>query len=81
MKPTREQLRVLLGVIDKTAPQEIDCHELLAGIGALLESLEAGERPPAELHQVRQHLEVCPPCAEEFDALMLAYGVSPDPPR
>ncbi len=68
--PTREQLRELLRVLAATEPQEIDCEELLARVGAYLEGVKPAGEPPAELRQVAQHLEICSECREEFDALV-----------
>ncbi len=70
MKPTREQLRELLRVVAATEPQEVDCEEFLARVGAYLEGVKPTSEPPAELRQVAQHLEICAGCREEFDALM-----------
>ena len=68
MKPTTEQLRELLRVVAATRPQEIDCEQFLTRVAAYLESLGEQALPP-ELDVVAQHLEVCPECSEEFDAL------------
>lgn len=79
MKPTREQLRELLRVIQATRPQEIDCQEFLARVAAFLEAREPGKPLPPELAAVAQHLEVCLECSEEFDALVAAHQGSEDP--
>ena len=71
--PTREQLQALLRLIAMTAPEELDCDQVLERVGALLESLVEGEEPPRRLAAVAQHLEVCPECREEFDALLRVY--------
>lgn len=76
MTPTREQLRTLLRLLSDTEPDELDCDQLLQHVGVLLESLEDGEEPPAQLAAVSQHLAVCPECREEFDALMRVYDAS-----
>ncbi len=73
MKPTREQLRELLRVVAATRPQEIDCEEFLARVATYLPAFEAGQALPPELEVVAQHLEVCPECSEEFDALVAAH--------
>ena len=72
MKPTTEQLRELLRVVAATRPQEIDCEQFLTRVAAYLESLGEQALPP-ELDVVAQHLEVCPECSEEFDALVSAH--------
>ena len=70
MKPTQAQLRELLRVVAATEPQEIDCEEFLARVGAYLEEAKPTGEPPAELLQVAQHLEICSECREQFDALV-----------
>ena len=73
MKPTPEQLRELLRVVAATRPQEIDCEQFLTRVAAYLESLEREHPLPPELDTVAQHLEVCPECSEEFDALVSTH--------
>ena len=75
MTPTRDQLRDLLRAVALTAPEEIDCQELISRVGAFLETLERGEQPPPELDLVSQHLSICPECVEEFEALKRAYDL------
>jgi hypothetical protein len=66
----RENLLELLRVVLATAPEEIDCEEFLDRVGSFLEALGPDGRVPADLRAVSQHLEVCPECKEEFDALL-----------
>lgn len=73
MKPTREEIEQLLRAVASTEAAEIDCEEFLARVAAYLESLQAGDEPPRELRSVGQHLDVCPQCREEFDALLELY--------
>ncbi len=73
MKPTQEQLRELLRLVTATEPEEIDCEEFLDRVGAYLEGLELGSKPPPEFGQVSQHLEICRDCREELDALVELY--------
>ena len=70
MKPTREQLRELLRSVSATQQEEIDCDEFLARVGALLERRGGPDDLPRELQRAVQHLDVCPECREEFDALV-----------
>ena len=73
MKPARAQLLELLRIVAATDPRELNCEEFLARVGAYLEGLEQGSAPPPELSQVSRHLEVCPECHEEFEALVEVY--------
>ena len=73
MRPTRAQLEDLLRAVAVTAPEEIDCDEFLARVGAYLEGLERTGGHPPELEQVSHHLKVCPECREEFEALVALH--------
>ena len=68
----RDRLGQLLGALDSTQPEEIDCDEVLERVGPYLEAHCAGAPLPPELEQVAQHLSVCPQCLEEFKALTKA---------
>ena len=72
MQPTREQLAALARQLAATAPDEIDCDAVLGRVGAYLEATRSGDEIAPELETVRQHLEVCPTCLEEFEALVRA---------
>ena len=72
MEPTREQLDALARQLAATAPDEIDCECVLDRVAAYLEASRAGAALPPELELVRKHLEVCPPCLEEFEDLVKA---------
>ncbi len=77
MKPSREQLRDILRTVAATEPREINCEELLARVGAYLESATPGGELPRELELVAQHLEVCPECRDEYEALVVAHKSLP----
>ena len=67
-----DALTQLAQAIVATRPVEIDCDEWLARVGRLIELERAGAPIPPDLAVVRQHLAVCPECAEEFEALVAA---------
>ena len=72
MEPTREQLAALARELASTAPEEIDCEAVLERVAAYLEAKESDVALTPELEMVRQHLEICPACLEEFQALIRA---------
>ena len=76
MEPTREQLAALAAQLASTAPEEIDCAAVLHCVAAYLEATRSGRELPPELAAVGQHLEVCPSCLDEFEALLRAVGES-----
>lgn len=69
MKLSKEQLEALAKATLATRPEEIDCDEWLARVGRFLEHEASGAPLPSDLLAVAQHLEVCPECDEELDAL------------
>ena len=76
MEPTPDQLAELARLVASTAPQEIDCDDVLDRVAAYLEAHHRDADLPDALREVRQHLEVCPQCREEFDALVQAEGAN-----
>ncbi len=74
MEPTREQLAAIARQLASTAPQEIDCEAVLDRVAAYLETTRSEVTLPPELDAIRQHLEVCPSCLEEFQALVRAVA-------
>ncbi len=74
MEPTREQLAALAQQLASTAPKEIDCEAVLDRVAAYLETTRSKVTLPPELDTVGLHLEVCPSCLEEFQALVRAVA-------
>lgn len=80
MKPTREQLARLARTIADTHPEELDCDAILELLAAYAEVCRDGGGLPEELTAIRDHIERCPECREEFDALLELCEHPPDPP-
>jgi len=72
MEPTRQQLADLARQLAATMPSEIDCDATLERVAAYLEATRGGGELAPELRMVGQHLQVCPACHEEFEALLRA---------
>lgn len=56
-------------MIAKTQETELSCDEVHALIGQYAEMAMAGENVAELLPLVYHHLEMCPDCREEFEAL------------
>lgn len=69
---TDDHVRDLAGVLLKTRPDELTCDEWLDRAGGYAEAVAAGRPVPAGSELVEHHLDICPECREEFDALVAA---------
>lgn len=69
VQPT-DQLRELLERIARTQERELDCGELFSVLDQYSEAILAGEDVSSEFALVVQHLDLCPDCMEEYEALM-----------
>jgi len=82
MSFTREDLLKLLRFVDLTTADEIDCMELLQRAAGYLERL-GPDGPdglaPAGYEDVVRHLQLCPECLEEVEALRCALRAEERP--
>ena len=73
MKITAEELRALLGLLSITEEEELNCEEFLSQTPGYLEKLRHVETPDIEGYRgFLHHLNLCPECFEEFEALSQA---------
>jgi hypothetical protein len=63
-------LKHLLTMIIDTRQNEIDCDEVHNLVDIYAEAAARGEDPTLVLPLVKQHLEICKPCLEEYEALL-----------
>lgn len=69
-KYTTEQIKNLATVLLKTRPSELTCDEWLAEIAPYAEALVAARGLPSNAAAVEHHVDICPECKEEFEALL-----------
>jgi hypothetical protein len=69
---TDENLRVLADVLRMTRPDELTCDEWLDRVGAYADALAVGAPRPPGAELIDHHLQICPECREEFEALLAA---------
>jgi hypothetical protein len=72
MKLDPEKYRKLARTLLATRPDEIPCDEWLDQIGGYADAVLAGRAIPPALCRVQRHMEICPECAEEFQAIVAA---------
>lgn len=71
-------LKKLLGMVEKTHEQEMDCAEVFEVLDIYAEAMGRGEDTSEMLPKVKNHIEMCRDCFEEYEALVRILE-SPDP--
>jgi hypothetical protein len=69
---TLKEVRDLLEAALATRDVEIGCDDCLMQVASYCETELAGKEMPEALRLVREHLEICPECHEEYQALLSA---------
>jgi hypothetical protein len=77
MKDTGRMLKKLLGMVEKTDEQEMDCAEVFEVLDIYAEAVVRGEDTSEMLSKVKHHIEMCRDCFEEYEALVRVLE-SPD---
>ena len=67
-----DRVKVLLKKIASTEPEEISCDDVGELLAAFAERRSQGEDVSRLMPQVEKHLELCPACREDYEALLLA---------
>ena len=67
----------LLRQVGQTQAREIACDEAYRFMDRFAERVARGEDTARFMPQVQQHLDRCPDCREEFDALLRALDTRP----
>jgi hypothetical protein len=72
MNLSDDQIRALLHVVSQTRDHELTCDECLAELGSFAELTLRGRTAEEAYDLVRQHLQICGECCEEFNLLLKA---------
>jgi len=70
MNQSEDMMRKLIEMIALTQERELDCGEVFAVLDEYAESIVAGTDTQEQFALVIQHLELCPDCLEEYQALL-----------
>ena len=65
--PTMKERLELLAVSDT---QEVSCDEIFAVLDQFVEAIHRGENVLLFMPLIRQHLDVCPACREQYEMLL-----------
>jgi len=72
---SKEGMKTMLEMVAHTQEQEISCDELHALIDQFAEMKMRGEDPTRFMPFVQQHLDMCPDCRAEYEALLEALRI------
>lgn len=70
-------LRKLLQSIEQTQDVEYSCDEVYQLLDQYSEAVERGEDAAQLMPLVKHHLDLCPDCREEFEALLRVLEGNP----
>jgi hypothetical protein len=79
MKLTVEILQKMVRSVLKTKPDEIDCDECFTRVDAFVELELQGKNADEAMPLVKDHLERCQGCREEFEALLDCIRATTEP--
>lgn len=72
MKIELSTLKKVLQSLAITEEEEMTCSECFHEIDQYVDMLRAGKSPAELMPLVKHHITLCPPCREEFEALLVA---------
>jgi hypothetical protein len=78
MELNPDQLKKIVRGVLMTRPDEIGCDECFERLDHFVEEVLAGKNAAEAMPLVQDHLDRCPECREEFEALvMVLQSVGP----
>jgi predicted anti-sigma-YlaC factor YlaD len=72
MSLSKEQVKTLLSVVAGTTDDSLDCDGCFGHVSQFVEMKLAGMNLCESMKMVQTHLENCPCCQDEFEALLAA---------
>lgn len=72
MTISRDQISTLLNLVVGTSQDSLDCDGCLDHVSQFVETQLEGLNLCESMNAVKQHLENCPCCQDEFEALLRA---------
>ena len=77
MKLKPDQAKQLAGILARTHPDEMGCEDCYEALDHFVEMVLAGQEYEQAMPLVHEHLERCPECREEYEALLAALRSNP----
>lgn len=72
MKIETSTLKKVLMSLSITQEEEMTCGECFEEVDQYVDMLREGKSPAEVMPMVKNHIQICPPCREEFEALLEA---------
>jgi hypothetical protein len=67
----------ILQAVERTQEVELSCDEVHALLDQFAEMVSRGEDATKAMPMLQHHMEMCPDCREEFEALMRILQANP----
>ena len=74
MKIETSTLKKVLMSLSITQDEEMTCGECFEEVDQYVDMLREGKSPAEVMPMVKNHIQICPPCREEFEALLEALA-------
>lgn len=71
------EAKAVLAMLSMTYNQELTCDEVHELIDQFAEMQQRGDSPAHLMPLVQRHLDMCPDCREEYEALLEALKITP----
>lgn len=72
MKLSAETIQKMMRSVKSTRDQELDCGHCHDELDRFIEMKLSGKNAAEAMPLVQEHLDRCPPCREEYEALLEA---------
>lgn len=71
------EFQKLIGMVEKTQEIELSCDEVYQLLDQYTEIIHQGENAQKLMPLVEHHIDICPDCREEFEALLRILQAAP----
>ncbi len=75
--PSPQVMQKMLGMVERTQVVEYSCDQTHELLDQFAEAVARGQDAAQLMPLVQHHLDMCPDCREEFEALMRILQASP----
>jgi uncharacterized protein Yka (UPF0111/DUF47 family) len=71
------EFKIWIAMVEKTQEVEFSCEDVYRLLDQYAETINRGEDAQKLMPLVEHHIEICPDCREEFEALLRILQASP----